>query len=634
MYDIGSVSNRNIQLLYLYRILREPSDRLTAICRGGPHTEVFELNWELCDAEIPGYDTVYKAVLDGVVREPNTVPFLEFKPEDEDWRWIADFIGVDADDEQTVLYSATNHLTSLPISVYWCYSLRHVDSVLTDILRDLKGLADDYAAFGDLVRSFKDNGSYLTRPEGMVPNLVKIQNTGSSSGLVDSTYRIRTPESNRLWVNQSQANLDTMEHVFNEAVEFRFLEAEHYVVDDFTAPVIIISGKGDLVLKNLTGQVLVHNWVGTLTVVDCTEVHLTADDEDDICKLTRMQITKGSVVYLENHIHQIEVLEMRATSICRHWRANVGHLSYVGPGCVYWCCAKVSVPGRVQLEFYEPASNTVFDFAVHDIIGAFISDFDNIMILGQKNLTPRLGNCDPEPPPGLYVPQWMANYNTIIPGGDGDGQLTQITIEGLTCWLWMPDRHDNVGLTLCVPGYRGGITEATQDYGAWCAVELVKPRSACLFLQRPANYSLPSRAAVMDTIAQIQGIQSLGTNLWYHGFSQGANDFDTVCHWAQFKGAVLVDANSIGFSTTGLEKVMAVQGMFNFASQYNAKLGGLGIDYKLYDYHGQASHANVNYWTPSDSDATYRQIAGGYYTPLPDNPPNSLVWLCGGRAMR
>ena len=632
MYDIGSVSNRNLQMLYLYRILREPSDRLTAICRGGPSTQVFDLNWEPSSIDIPGYSTVYMAVLEGAVREPDTVPFLEFKPTTEDWRWVADFIGVDADDERTVLYSTTNHLTSLPISVYWCYSLRHIDSVLTEILRDLKGISDEYAALGDLIRGFKDGGSYLTRPTGMVPNLVKIQNTADSSGLVDSTYRIRTPEANRLWVNQSQDNLDTMEHIFNEAVEFRFLDKDHYVVDDFTAPVIIISGNGDLVLKNLTGQVLVHDWEGTITVVDCTEVHLTADDEDDICNLTRMQITKGSVVYLENQIHQIEELEMRATSICRHWRANVKRLSYVGPGCVYWCCAKVSVPGRVQLQAYEPSSNTVFDFAVHDVIGAFISDFDNIMILGQKNLTPRLGNCDAEPAPGLYVPRWKAVYNTII-SGDGDGTLTELTIDGLTCWLWLPDSHDNVGLILCCPGVRAGIQEATLDNGSWCAVELVKPRAACLFLQRPAAGTLPSRTAIMETIAQLQELHNLGSNLWFYGFSQGANDFDTVCHWAQFRGAVLVDANSVGFSTTGLEKVMAVQGMFNFGSQYNAKLSGLGIDYKLYDYHGQASHANVNVWAPSNSDATYRQIAGGYYDRLPDNPPNALVWLCGGTAM-
>jgi hypothetical protein len=49
---------------------------------------------------------------------------------------------------------------------------------------------------------------------------------------------------------------------------------------------------------------------------------------------------------------------------------------------------------------------------VHNIIGSFVSDFDNIMIVGQKNLTPRLGNCDSEPQPGMYVSKWVANYIT------------------------------------------------------------------------------------------------------------------------------------------------------------------------------------------------------------------------------
>ena len=629
-YNINQVSNINIQLLYLYRILRQPSDRLTAISRDGSPTLVSRFDWEVVPSPVTGYDQVYRTELAGVQVQDGLVPFLEFTPADEDWRWIADFICVEVTDTQVFLYSASNNLDSLQTSVYWCYSLRHIDSVLSDILRDLKGLSDDYAKLGDAIRNFKDGGSYLTRPTGMIPNLIKIQNSGETSGLVDSGYRIRIPESNRLWVNLSQENLDTMEHTFNESVEFRFLEAEHYILDEFNAPIIIISGNGDLVLKNINGQVLVHHWVGTITVVDCTEVHLTANDESDVCILSKMQITKGSVVYLENHIHQILELTIQATSICRHWRANVKNLSYVGPGSTYWCCAKVSVPGRVQLDTYDASSNTVFDFQVHDIIGAFISDFDNIMIIGQKNLTPRLGNYDPEPPTVAYVPYWRAEYSTITPGG-GSGSMQDLTIEGLPAWLWLPDRHDNVGLILVAPGYDSTVAEATTNNGAWCAVDIVKPRAACLFLSRPSPHNLPSQAAVMGTITQLQETYNLGTNLWYYGFSQGANDFDYVCHWAQFKGAVLVDANSIGFSTTGLEKVMVVQGMFNLGPQYDAKLGGLGIDYWLYNYHGKATHANVNFWTPSDSDITYQQISQGiYYTQLPDSPPNALVWLSSG----
>ena len=86
------------------------------------------------------------------------------------------------------------------------------------------------------------------------------------------------------------------------------------------------------------------------------------------------------------------------------------NISYVGPGCTYWCCSKVSVPGRVQLKKYTDNSNTVFDFNLQDIIGMFLTEFDNMMIVGQKNLTTRLGNSDPEPIPTMYVPEWVAHY--------------------------------------------------------------------------------------------------------------------------------------------------------------------------------------------------------------------------------
>lgn len=417
-YDVGEITNRNIQLLYEYRILREPSDNLTAICRDSEPRLFNHLDWVESHRKIDGYELIYEAELPDIAIDSESVPFLEFHPEQQtDWKWIADFIDVGVEADSLKLYSTTNYLTELPISVYQCYSLRHIDALLEDILDDLSRLSADYDKLGNEIKNFKDNGRYLRRPEGLIPNLIKIEYTEDGTELVDSTYRILTAESNRLFINQSQDNLNQMERIFNESVEFRFLNQDHYVIDDFIAPVMVISGLGDLVLKNLRGQVLITNWKGTVTVINCQDVHLTATSSNSICKLTKLQINNGSTVYLENQVHLIEELSMYANSLCRHWRANVKSLAYVGPGCTYWCCAQVAVPGRIQLQAYSDNSNTVFDFNVHDVIGSFVSDFDNMMIVGQKNLTTRLGNCDAEPQPGLYVSKWHAQYSRVIPGG-------------------------------------------------------------------------------------------------------------------------------------------------------------------------------------------------------------------------
>lgn len=413
-YDIGSITNRNIQLLYEYRILREPSDNLTAICRDSTPQHISELHWVESDREIDGFDTVYVARLEGITPIDNLVPFLEFNPTNGvDWKWIADFIDVEIVENVVNLYSSSNHLDQLDTSIYWCYSLRHIDALLTDILEnDLKKLIDEYDKLENEIRNFKDTGNYLKRPEGLVPNLVKIQQDNNGTQLVDSLYRIMTAERNRLFVNYSQDSLNQFEHIFNESVEFRFINRDHYVLDGFVAPVILVSGIGDLVLKNLSGQVLVTRWLGTVTVINCPEVHLTAVNASDICQLSTLQIDRNSTVYLENQVHQIMDIRMYGNSICRHWRANVRFVSYIGPGCTYWCSAQVSVPGRVQLpEVYNLNSNTIFEIRVHDIIGSLVSDFNNILIVGQKNLTPRLGNCDAEPEPGMYVSSWRADYN-------------------------------------------------------------------------------------------------------------------------------------------------------------------------------------------------------------------------------
>lgn len=641
-YDIGSVTNRNIQLLYEYRILREPSHNLTAICRAGSKKTIDILNWKESIREIEGYDVIYEARLDGIISETGCVPFLEFHPnEHSDWKWIADFIDVQVDNEGVTLYSSTNYIEVLPTEVYWCYSLRHIDSLLTDILSDLEGLIKEYDKLEDEIKNYRDNGRYLERPAGVLSNLIKIQNSEDDSDLVDSLYQVMTAESNRLFVNISQDNLNHMEHIFNESVEFRFINRDHYVVDSFLAPVILISGNGSLVLRNLKGQVLVTNWSGSITVIDCPEVHLTATNPVYICRLNILQISKGSTVYLENQVHLIQELRMYANSLCRHWRGNVRNLTYVGPGCTYWCCAQVSVPGKAQLSEYTDTSNTVFDFNLHDIIGSFVSDFDNIMIVGQKNLTTRLGNSDAEPQPGVYVSKWNARYSSYIPSNPGDkpgpGELSEVTIDGLTCWMWMPESHENVGLILCVPGVQGGVDEATVNFGAWEAVETVRPRAACLFLQRPGYGILPNKNAILQKIQELQTQFNLGTDLWYFGFSAGANAYPTVSTWTNFKGAVLIDCNdedACNFSTAGLEKLMVIQGAMTVGYAYE-KYRNVVPEFVMYDYHGAYSHASVNYWTPSDSEQTYREIIAGHatYQKLPDNPPNGLVWLCGGSAL-
>lgn len=408
-YDVGSLSNRNIQLLYEYRILRQPSESITAICRNGEKQSVSGLEWTVSEREVEGYSEVYEARL-GIDVVAESVPFLEFHPKDGvDWRGIADFIDVEVADD-VIIYSSSNQLTDLEVDVYWCYSLRHIASMLEDILTNLSALITDYDKLEEELTNFKDTGVFQQRPDGLVPNLVKLVENDNSMSIKDTLFRIMTADSNRLFVDLSQDNLNVLERIFNETVEFRFLIPERHLLDGFNCPIILISGTGDLVLRNIRGQVIITEWTGTITLMDCPEVHIAATDNTKICNITYLLVSKNSTVYLENYVHYIDVLELYANSLCRHWRANVRNLRYVGPGCTYWCSAQVSIPGRIQLAQYLPESNTVFDFKMHNIIGTFCSDFNDMLIVAQKNLTPRIGNYDAEPSPSIYVPRWSAEY--------------------------------------------------------------------------------------------------------------------------------------------------------------------------------------------------------------------------------
>ena len=115
-YAMSTISNRDLQVLYEYRILKIPSHELTEILRAVP--QEFQITeWVASEKEIEGYDAVYETHFE--LKCGDHVPFLEFLPEDsQDWKWVCDFIGIDVSTTGVTLYSATNKLTDLKTIIY------------------------------------------------------------------------------------------------------------------------------------------------------------------------------------------------------------------------------------------------------------------------------------------------------------------------------------------------------------------------------------------------------------------------------------------------------------------------------------------------------------------------------------
>lgn len=393
-YDIGSVSNRDLQVLYEYRIFKLPTGHLTEILRGSP-VEFKIAEWTLSSKIFDGIDSVFETHFD--LACDNHVPFFEFLPEsNQDWKWICDFIGIDISENRITLYSASDKLINLRTTIYLNLTIHQIQSLLLDLLEALEALKNNIDTLRDDISKIQVTASNIEqRPDGLRDNLLKLQVIGDSTQIVDAKVRIRKAELSRLYVNLSQTELNELLPAYKEAVEFRMLRNKRYIIQNITAPRFKISGIGDLVIRNLIGQVIITDWTGTITILDCPEVHLQADSAETRCMLTKLRISRNSTVYLENYPHEIDSLVVLLSSTVRHWNGKVKSLDLVGPGCTYWCSQYVALPGKLRLPTLETDTAAVVDFRLKDIYGVLSREVDKLLIVNQKQIQNAVANAEP-----------------------------------------------------------------------------------------------------------------------------------------------------------------------------------------------------------------------------------------------
>jgi len=415
-YDISAVSNRDLQLLYEYRILRQPSDKLSAVLTKSG----IGANLRYDNRQENGY-FVYR--VDTAIQD-NLIPFIEFNTtKQEHIDCITELIELEIIDDAIYIYGTAEIDTTIPLTVYWCPSLAMIESVLNDVkkqLVDLKNTLDDLSHAIEKIQKYDNATAYA---DGLVTNLVKIQKNEDGNAIVDSLYRIETAVAERLFVNLSQQELDTMVHAFNKSVEFRFTVNKDYVLQNFTSPIMSITGTGNLTLKNIRAQVIIHGFKGNINIIDCPEVHIEAYNKNDICTIDNLKVIRNSCVYLENICHYLENVYLMLNSTIRHRRGHVKNLMWVGYGCTYWCNRDVWVPGINYLRGSQRNTSTVYDFNILHILGTIQQDSSNFFIHNTRCIGFKVANSDPPTMLSTVECEWEAEYT----GGGGGDVPTPVT---------------------------------------------------------------------------------------------------------------------------------------------------------------------------------------------------------------
>lgn len=409
-YDISAVSNRDLQLLYEYRILRQPADKLSAVLTKSG----IGANLRYDNRTVDGY-FVYR--IDTRVQE-NLIPFIEFNiTTKEHLHCITELVELTIIDDTIYIYGTVELDVTIPLEIYWCPSLQMISSVINDLNNELTELRNNIDEVTKAIEDVKKYDKVVTYAEGLVTNLVKISKTDDANTIVDAEYRIETPEAERLFVNLSQHELDTMVHAFNKSVEFRFTTNQSYVLQNFTSPVFSITGVGSLTLKNIKSQVIIHGFKGNIDIIDCPEVHIEAYSKQDICTIDTIKVIRNSCVYFENSCHLIDNVYLMLNSTIRHRRGHVRNLMWVGYGCTYWCNRDVWIPGINYLRGNQQTISTVYDFNILHILGTIQQDASDFLIHNTKCIGFKVANSDAPTQLATVECEWEAEYTG---GGGGD----------------------------------------------------------------------------------------------------------------------------------------------------------------------------------------------------------------------
>ena len=138
IFDLNQISNRDTCLLYIYRILRQPSDLLKAI-----YTEAEP---KICQIQSGSEsDVLYKGSvlysykLDAELSD-DKIPYLEFECENENvLKELVDFIHYDTDTK--ALYALTPSLAeTVTVKIYEVYSIHAISNTLALFYDSIKSL--------------------------------------------------------------------------------------------------------------------------------------------------------------------------------------------------------------------------------------------------------------------------------------------------------------------------------------------------------------------------------------------------------------------------------------------------------------------------------------------------------------
>ena len=264
MYYLSEISNRDLAVLYQYRILRQPSSFLSAIYDGGEpvYTEIYEgiaTNLKTDDDQ-----PIYRYDLD-IADVPNKIPYLEFDcKSDEDEKRLESMLYLDG----MSLYSTRSSFAdSVQVSVYWVSSLESIRKAINAYLQamnrfDIDGLRSYFDAK-------KNQPKGLPAITGRNNNLIQFTEGPDKLTLEDSGYMITSALDGQMLVNPSQDLLSSIPKRLQHNINISVTDGETRYISSFIGYTINIRGNGNWILRDVKSTIDFVNGNGEVRAWNC-----------------------------------------------------------------------------------------------------------------------------------------------------------------------------------------------------------------------------------------------------------------------------------------------------------------------------------------------------------------------------
>lgn len=333
MYQINEISNRDIALLYNYRILRKASNFLSAVFTADTPltTEIFE--GSLTDLQTESGEPLYLFDL-GVELDTSLIPYLEFETDNEvDQKNLESLLYL----EGSILYGKKSTFQkAVRVAIYQVQSISAIEAAIQEYLDELSKL--NIEELKDLIEQRRAAKPETATIVGIDNNLVEF----NKGDIKDSGYTITTALDAQLLINPSQELLMALPRTLKHNINISVTDGVTRYLSSFNGYSINLIGNCDWVLRDINSGVNFVSGAGKVYLWNCRLVHFR-NRTDGIAssgyQCTLLHAHRSLVVINQGQI--LDLYEVGGSTILEvsslSQASQIQKVSIVGHGCSLYC---------------------------------------------------------------------------------------------------------------------------------------------------------------------------------------------------------------------------------------------------------------------------------------------------------